>query len=467
MMNRTDSAQLIGLLLGVAFSLFPASAWSQIPGRNFRSANPSRVVPAQNVVPAEELPQELTLAQPLHNNVPETLPPAAEPRALLAEPEAVEPKVAWRPARAASAEPRSGKLADGATGSNSSPKTKDAAVVPSSLAVQESAGEGEATGSGETDKEGVSGLVKGEVRQAWQSVLYYWNYKFYESSDKKVSLSLQVLVVGLLLIFVGHVVARRLSIWLGGSVLKRVGLPPATAAPLQKMAYYAMFAVFAISSLNSVGLSLDALTFLGGALAIGIGFGSQNVMNNFISGLILIIERPIRVGDVIQIDSHSGKVSEIGARSTRITTGSNLEVIIPNSTFLQGNVVNWTLSDDVISSKVTVGVAYGSPAREVARLLKQAAEEHDKIMKTPGPGVSFTEFAADSMQFELTFWLKMSQADRGKVESDLRFKIDELFANRGIVIAYPQRDVHLNLMRPVEVRLSESTVTPRELRGAA
>src|SRR6185295_9576959 len=207
------------------------------------------------------------------------------------------------------------------------PKTKDAAVVPSSLAVQESAGEGEATGSGETDKEGVSGLVKGEVRQAWQSVLYYWNYKFYESSDKKVSLSLQVLVVGLLLIFVGHVVARRLSIWLGGSVLKLVGLPPATAAPLQKMAYYAMFAVFAISSLNSVGLSLDALNFLGGALAIGIGFGSQNVMNNFISGLILIIERPIRVGDVIQIDSHSGKVSEIGARSTRITTGSNLEVI--------------------------------------------------------------------------------------------------------------------------------------------
>jgi potassium efflux system protein len=278
---------------------------------------------------------------------------------------------------------------------------------------------------------------------------------------------LQVLVVGLLLIFVGHVVARRLSIWLGGSVLKRVGLPPATAAPLQKMAYYAMFAVFAISSLNSVGLSLDALTFLGGALAIGIGFGSQNVMNNFISGLILIIERPIRVGDVIQIDSHSGKVSEIGARSTRITTGSNLEVIIPNSTFLQGNVVNWTLSDDVVSSKVTVGVAFGSPAREVARLLKQAAEEHDKILKSPGPGVSFTDFAADSMQFELSFWLKMSQADRGKVESDLRFKIDELFADRGIVIAYPQRDVHLNLMRPVEVRLTEPTLAPRELRGAA
>ena len=103
----------------------------------------------------------------------------------------------------------------------------------------------------------------------------------------------------------------------------------------------------------------------------------------------------------------------------------------------------------------------------MARLLKQAAEGHEKILKTPAPGVAFTEFAADSMQFELSFWLKMSQADRGRVESDLRFKIDEIFADRGIVIAYPQRDVHLNLMRPVEVRLSEPTAAPREFRGAA
>ena len=456
MMNRMDSARLIGLLVGVALALGPSSAWSQIPGRSFRSANPSRVIPAENVVPIEDSlrasPRPSGAEAFLADEPQPAVAEPAEPRALLAETEPIEPKVAWRPARGASKAPQN---------------TKDSAVIPPSRPVQQSTDESGPTGSGETDKEGVSGLVKGEVRQVWKTVLYYWNYKFYESSDKKVNLSLQVIVVGLLLIFVGHIVARRLSIWLGGSVLKRVGLPPATAAPLQKMAYYAMFAVFAIFSMNSVGLSWDALTFLGGALAIGIGFGSQNVMNNFISGLILIIERPIRVGDVIQIESHSGKVSEIGARSTRITTGSNLEVIIPNSTFLQGNVVNWTLSDDVISSKVTVGVAYGSPAREVAKLLKQAAEEHDKIMKTPVPGVSFTEFAADSMQFELTFWLKMSQADRGKVESDLRFKIDELFATRGIVIAYPQRDVHLNLMRPVEVRLSESTVTPRELRGAA
>ena len=269
------------------------------------------------------------------------------------------------------------------------------------------------------------------------------------------------------MLWLGHVLARRLSNWLGTSVLRRVGLPPATAAPLQKMSFYVLFGIFTVFSLQLVGVPMTVFTFFGGALAIGIGFGSQNVMNNFISGLILLIERPIRVGDVIQIDSHSGKVSEIGARSTRITTGSNLEVIIPNSTFLQGNVVNWTLSDDMISSKVMVGVAYGSPAREVARLLRQAAEEHEQILKAPEPGVSFTEFSDHAMQFELSFWLKMSQADRGRVESDLRFKIDELFSDGGIVIAYPQRDVHLNLMRPVEVRLSEPFPAPRELRGAA
>ncbi len=228
--------------------------------------------------------------------------------------------------------------------------------------------------------------------------------------------------------------------------------------------------MFGIFSLQLVGVPMTVFTFFGGAIAIGIGFGSQNVMNNFISGLILLIERPIRVGDVIQINSFSGKVSEIGARSTRITTGSNLEVIIPNSTILQDSVVNWTLSDDIVSSKITVGVAYGSPAKEVARLLRQAADGNEEILKSPPPGVSFTDFATDAMQFELSFWVQMSQADRGKVESDLRFTIDELFGDRGIVIAYPQRDVHLNMMRPMEIRLSKATVPPRELRvmrGAA
>jgi hypothetical protein len=346
------------------------------------------VIPAENVVPVEAPFQEPTPA-----SEPEPTPAAERPAPRILKSVSVDGE-----AQPLHAQPprnlRQGELIDAAEIStrqrnkasnlfsdSSAPPAKGTgrAVAPASQVIEPSTVEGESTGSGEGTGERVGEFVTDEFRQAWNKIWYYWTYKFYESSDEKVNLSLKVIVVGLLLIFIGHIIARRLSTWLGGSVFRRLGLPPATAAPLQKIAYYAMFGVFALSSLSSVGLKPDALTFLGGALAIGIGFGSQNVMNNFISGLILLIERPIRVGDVIQIDGHSGKVSEIGARSTRITTGSNLEVIIPNSTFLQGNVVNWTLSDDMISSKVVVGVAYGSPARDVARLLKQAAEEHEQI----------------------------------------------------------------------------------------
>ncbi len=454
MRNAVVFIRTSGMLIAITLGFPPAAAWSQIPGRSFRAVQPSRVVPAENLAPVEES-QEPTPAEPLRALPPKPLPAAAE-----TVPDPVEPKVAWRPARILTTKPPGASITtSGKTGPKLLPKATDSATVPASSMDELSAGEAEA------GDDGVTGLVKGEVQQVWQKVLYVWRFPFLKT--KEFDLSLQVIIGGLFLLWLGQKLARRLSTWLGETVLRRVGLPPATAAPLQKVSFYVLFGLFAVFSLQLVGVPMTVFTFFGGALAIGIGFGSQNVMNNFISGLILLIERPIRVGDVIQIDSHNGKVSEIGARSTRITTGSNLEVIIPNSTFLQGNVVNWTLSDDVISSKVCVGVAYGSPAREVARLLKQAAEEHEQILKTPGPGVSFTEFSDHAMQFELSFWLKMSQADRGKVESDLRFRIDEIFSDRGVVIAYPQRDVHLNLMRPVEVRLTESTATPRELRGAA
>ena len=200
---------------------------------------------------------------------------------------------------------------------------------------------------------------------------------------------------------------------------------------------------------------ITVFSFLGGALAIGAGFGSQNIVNNFISGLILMVERPIRVGDVIQLDGNTGTVTQIGARSTKIATGVNHEIIVPNSKLLETSVVNWTLSDDLVGCVVKVGVAYGSPTREVERLLKYAAQKHPDVLREPAPAVVFADFGADALMFELRFWLNLRQTSKGEVESELRYAIDELFANRGIVMAYPQRDVHLNVLRPVEVRLAQ------------
>ena len=318
----------------------------------------------------------------------------------------------------------------------------------------------------------VSKSLLEEAAEVWRSAEGIWNIVLIRGSDNKPLMTIGTLAGGLVLLGFGYVAAGIISRWLAGKLLARFGMNKSAIAPLQSITFYALLSTFTMLSLNVLNVPIAVFSFLGGALAIGAGFGSQNIVNNFISGLILLAERPIRVGDVIQVDGLIGSVAQIGARSTRLQTGMNHEIIIPNSKLLETNVVNWTLSDDSVCTIITVGVAYGSPTREVERLLKLAAMEHSKVLKDPLPEALFMDFGADSLTFELRFWVRLRQTRKIEVESELRFRIDELLADRGIVIAYPQRDVHLNLMRPVEVRLTQPFVPAHtqplsQTRGAA
>jgi small-conductance mechanosensitive channel len=199
---------------------------------------------------------------------------------------------------------------------------------------------------------------------------------------------------------------------------------------------------------------LTVFAFLGGALAIGVGFGSQNILNNFISGLIILAERPIRVGDLVEIDGLYGNIQHVGARSTRVKTGSNLEIIVPNSRFLENNVSNWTLSNDEIRAVVGVGVAYGSPTREVSRLLRKAVTDNPEIRDEPAPIVLFNEFGDNALHFEVHFWIKMRTImQRQRMESEVRHTIDDLLDDAGITIAFPQRDVHIDSVKPLEINV--------------
>jgi len=292
-----------------------------------------------------------------------------------------------------------------------------------------------------------------------------WGFVILNGSDGKPLVTVGTLISGLVLMGVGYLAAKWISRWVGRRVLARVGLDQHAAAPVQSITFYVLVVTFTMLTLNILNVPITVFSFLGGALAIGAGFGSQNIVNNFISGLILLAERPIRVGDVIQIDNQTGRVTEIGARSTKLSTSNNYEVVVPNSKLLEGTVVNWTLTDDQICTSVKVGVAYGAPTREVGRLLQQIALEHPLVLKTPEPEVVFADFGDNSLNFELRFWVSLRKAARREVESDLRYSIDERFTQRGIVIAYPQRDVHLNVIRPVEVRLADDTFGRQ--RGAA
>ena len=253
---------------------------------------------------------------------------------------------------------------------------------------------------------------------------------------------------------VGFVAAKQLARALGRRLVRRVGVNDNGVAAVESVSFYTMLVVFSLTALKFVNVPLTLFTFLGGAIAIGVGFGSQKILNNFISGLILLAERPIRVGDLIQMNDLYGTVEHIGTRSTRIRTATNMEIIVPNSTFLENNVLNLTLGDYKIRACVTVGVCYGSPTREVARLLKRAAQEHGVVLKKPEPFVWFVEFGDNSLNFELHFWVEVRNVtERKRIESDLRFKINELFREAGIIIAYPQRDIHFDTARPIDVNV--------------
>jgi len=264
---------------------------------------------------------------------------------------------------------------------------------------------------------------------------------------RQLLMVLIVLFGGLLLLKQGIRLFRK-------RVLPKTTLKANEAVALTKIIYYFGILLILLFCMHLLHLPITAFAFLGGALAIGVGFGAQNLLNNFISGFIIMAERPIRLGDLIEIEGNFARVEDIGPRCTRIRTGDNIHILVPNSSFLEKNIVNWTLSDQKVRAHVTVGVAYGSPVREVERLLVRAARENEKVIPDPSPFVLFRDFGDNALIFSLYFWLSMeTTVERLLLESNIRFRIDELFREAGIVIAFPQRDVHLDTSKPLQLRV--------------
>ena len=298
------------------------------------------------------------------------------------------------------------------------------------------------------------------IAAAWRSVKGVWAYEFFSVDDKPITAG--KVFTGLILLVAGIWASRRISNFLGRRVFPRFGLNEGASAAMRSICFYLFIILVTLAALKAVNVPLTVFTILGGALAIGVGFGSQNIVNNFISGLIILAERPIRVGDMVQFDQIMGVVGKIGARSTRVTTADNIELIVPNSTIVQSNVTNWTLSDQRVRGHVSVGVAYGSPTRDVANLLLKAADDHGRILAKPEPFVWFSDFGDNALVFDLYFWVEVRKlADRRTIESDCRYRIDNLFRSAGICIAFPQRDVHLD-HGPNPIRVQVEPASPPE-----
>ena len=291
----------------------------------------------------------------------------------------------------------------------------------------------------------------------WQEI---WNKRLFEITDGQTISVSQIILAGALLL--SGIVLSLLISRLIEYRLKKTRIDRGLAHTVQKVLFYTMLVIVALTVLHMLNIPITMFAVAGGALAIGVGFGAQNIINNFISGWILPAERPVRVGDLVEVGSNLGRIESIGTRCTHIRRTDGIDMMVPNSVILERTVVNWTLIDHDIRTSVRIGVQYGSPTDQVAKLLRQAADKHDQILDSPDPIVIFEDFGDNALVFDVFFWCHVeSEMALRLIRSDLRFHIDKQFSDAGIVIAFPQQDTHLDTPVPLDVRLisTSNTVT--------
>ena len=283
----------------------------------------------------------------------------------------------------------------------------------------------------------------------------FWNFILTTAPSGQSITVGQVLSVITLLV-VGYYGSRLVGFILGRRLAK-TDLRPDVVHIFKRVTFFTILILVFITALGLLGIPLTAFAFATGALAIGIGFGAQNIINNFISGWILMAERPIRIDDFIEIDAWQGTVESVGNRSTRIRRTDGVHLLVPNSQLLERTVVNWTLVDQLIRTTVRVGVEYGSPVRRVSELIMEAVTKQAQVRTSPSPSVVFEDFGDNSLVFDTHFWCDVTgEKLLREVRSDIRFRICELFEANDIVVAFPQRDVHLDTKNALEIRVLPS-----------
>lgn len=281
-----------------------------------------------------------------------------------------------------------------------------------------------------------------------------WYAELYNSGGYTIQLN--QLIISICIAVLGILLAKWISKGIAGRLVKHSSLTQSLVHLIEKFSFYLLALVVILIALPMAGIPITIFTVVGGALAIGVGFGAQNLFSNLISGFFIMAERSVRVGDIVEVDGQKVAIQGLGNRCVRVRRGDGVDMLVPNSFFVDQTVTNWTLSDNKIKGSVSVGVAYGSDTLLVKKLLLQAASEQKAVLDTPGPGVLFTEFGDNSLNFLVAYWTPItSPLDLLILESNIRFRIDELFHENNIAIPFPQRDVHLDTLKPLEVKVSK------------
>ncbi len=282
--------------------------------------------------------------------------------------------------------------------------------------------------------------------QVLTSSLYVLNFPLIDLGKGPVTVA--TICAGLAVVVAALILSRGIRRSIRNVNAGRYAMTPSSRYAMERLAHYGVLILGIIIALSTAGVDFGKLAMLASALSVGIGFGLQALVSNFVSGLMLLIERSLKVGDFIELDSGiAGVVTEIRVRATVITTNDNAEIIVPNSEFVNGRMTNWTHSNNFYRHKIPFGVAYGSDTALVRKVVLEAAEKIEFTLsdtREHKPSVWMTGFGDSSLDFALMVWVKPECATRpGSVKSAYFYAIDQALRDAGITIPFPQRDVHM------------------------
>ena len=273
-----------------------------------------------------------------------------------------------------------------------------------------------------------------------------FNVTLFEINKQPITVSNLIMFV--LVISVFAIISRIVRKIVRCQIFPRVAIEEGTQYTLLRVTHYLVIIVGAVVAFQFIGIDLTGLAVIFGLLSVGIGFGLQNVTSNFVAGLILLFERPIKVGDRITVGNTEGDVAEINIRSTTIRSLNNIAIIVPNSEFVSSTVINWTYGDQRVRLEIDVGVSYHSDLETVFRCLREVAEEHGEVLRDPKPEVLHAGFGDSSWNMRLRAWISNPKT-HPQVRSALNCAIVRKFRENGIEIPFPQRDLHVRSPLPV------------------
>ena len=275
-------------------------------------------------------------------------------------------------------------------------------------------------------------------------------FKFTLFSINQTPITLSSVFLFLTVLAITYFFAKFTNFFILRRLLKRFNVDEGLRFTLQRINFYTLMLIGIIIAFQFIGIDLSGLAVIFGMLSVGIGFGLQNITSNFVSGIILLLERPIKIGDRVMVGGTEGDVLDINIRSTTISSLNNVSIIVPNSDFISSKVINWSHGDPKVRITIDVGVSYGSDLDLVLHTLREVADEHPKVLKRPKPDVIFLSFGDSAWNLRLRVWLP-NPKNHHQIRSELNIAIVRKFRERNIEIPFPQQDLHVRSSVPISM----------------